>query len=173
MRTILFYYVRVWKVYRKWWIYVLSLGWIIVWHIMQRKQKCMTFELKPVMPEIYPIILEGKVLEWTTSVKHVGNYIRNDLSESEVKWGKSCVWLFLKDLLKCIIENVMQLQSSLTCRDMVKENVVIQTVKVIPSSNIRPRWWTMEVGVDSPEWKRGCWIPPKRDVLLLCQRFLF
>ncbi len=27
------------------------------------------------------IRLEGKVLEWTTSIKHVGNYIRNDLSE--------------------------------------------------------------------------------------------
>ncbi len=39
--------------------------------------------LQPVMPETYPIILEGKVLEWTTSIKHVGNYIRNDLSESD------------------------------------------------------------------------------------------
>ncbi len=35
------------------------------------------------MPETCPIILEGKVLEWTTSIKHVGNYIRNDLSESD------------------------------------------------------------------------------------------
>ncbi len=39
-----------------------------------------------------------------------------------------------------------QLQSSLTCRDVVKKNVVIQAVKVIPSSNLHPRWWTMEVG---------------------------
>ncbi len=36
----------------------------------------MNFELKPVMPETYPIRLEGKVLEWTTSIKH-------DLSESD------------------------------------------------------------------------------------------
>ncbi len=43
----------------------------------------MKFELKPVMPETYAITLEGKVLEWTTSIKHVGNYIRNDLSESD------------------------------------------------------------------------------------------
>ncbi len=43
----------------------------------------MKFELKPVMPATYPIILEGKVLEWTTCIKHVGNYIRNDLSESD------------------------------------------------------------------------------------------
>ncbi len=42
----------------------------------------MTFELKPVMPETCPIRLESKVLEWTTSITHVGNYIRNDLSES-------------------------------------------------------------------------------------------
>ncbi len=35
------------------------------------------------MPETYPIRLEGKVLEWTTSIKHVGNYTRNDLSESD------------------------------------------------------------------------------------------
>ncbi len=42
----------------------------------------MKFELKPVMTETYPIRLEGKVLEWTTRIKHVGNYIRNDLSES-------------------------------------------------------------------------------------------
>ncbi len=41
----------------------------------------MKFELKPVMPETYHIRLEGKVHEWTTSTKHVGNYIRNDLSE--------------------------------------------------------------------------------------------
>ncbi len=47
-----------------------------------KKTKCMKFELKPVMPETYPIRLEGKVLEWTTSIKHVGYYIRNDLSES-------------------------------------------------------------------------------------------
>ncbi len=33
-----------------------------------RKTKCMTFELKPVMPETYSIRLEGKVLEWTTSI---------------------------------------------------------------------------------------------------------
>ncbi len=48
-----------------------------------KKTKCMKFELKPVMPETYPIILEDKVLEWTTSIKHDGNYIRNDLSESD------------------------------------------------------------------------------------------
>ncbi len=48
-----------------------------------KKTKYMKFELKPVMPETYPIRLEGKVLEWTTSIKHVGNYIRNDLSESD------------------------------------------------------------------------------------------
>ncbi len=44
-------------------------------------RKRMKFELKPVMPETYPIRLE--VLEWTTNIKHVGNYIRNDLSESD------------------------------------------------------------------------------------------
>ncbi len=48
-----------------------------------KKTKCMKFELKPVMPETFPIRLEGKVLEWTTSITHVGNYIRNDLSESD------------------------------------------------------------------------------------------
>ncbi len=48
-----------------------------------KKTKCMKFELKPVMPETYPIRFEGKVLEWTTSIKHVGNYIRNDLLESD------------------------------------------------------------------------------------------
>ncbi len=42
---------------------------------------------------------------------------------------------------------VKQQQSSLTCRDVVKKKYVeIQTVKVIPSSNLRPRWQTMEVG---------------------------
>ncbi len=45
-----------------------------------KKIKCMKFELKPVMPETYIIRLEGNMLEWTTSIKHVGNYIRNDLS---------------------------------------------------------------------------------------------
>ncbi len=53
-------------------------------------------------------------------------------------------------LLDIVIESAMQLQSSckisLTCRDVVKKNVVIQAVKVIPSSNLHPRWWTMEVG---------------------------
>ncbi len=45
-----------------------------------------------------------------------------------------------------------QLQSSLTCRDVVKKtNVVIQTVKVISSSNLRPRWQTMEVGGGVPQ----------------------
>ncbi len=53
-----------------------------------KKTKCMNFELKPLMPETYPIILEGKVIEWTTSIKHVGNYIRNDLSESDEIWHK-------------------------------------------------------------------------------------
>ncbi len=39
---------------------------------------------------------------------------------------------------------VKQLQSSPTCRDVVKNNnVVIQTVKVIPSSNLHPRWRAM------------------------------
>ncbi len=51
------------------------------------------------------------------------------------------------------IESALQLRSSLTCRDVVKRNVVIQTVKVIPSSNLRPRWRTMEVGGG------GFWIP--------------
>ncbi len=45
-----------------------------------KKTKCMKFGLKPVMPETYAIIVEGKVVEWTTSIKHVGNYIRNYLS---------------------------------------------------------------------------------------------
>ncbi len=48
-----------------------------------KKTKCMKFELKPAMPETYPIRREGKVIEWTTSIKHVGNYIRNDQSESD------------------------------------------------------------------------------------------
>ncbi len=30
------------------------------------------------------------MLEWTTSIKHVGNYIRNDLSESNEIWQKQC-----------------------------------------------------------------------------------
>ncbi len=38
----------------------------------QRTTKCLKFELNPVMPETYPIRLEGNVLEWTTSIKHVG-----------------------------------------------------------------------------------------------------
>ncbi len=33
------------------------------------------------MLETSPIRHEGSVLEWTTSIKHIGNYIRNDLSE--------------------------------------------------------------------------------------------
>ncbi len=45
-----------------------------------------------------------------------------------------------------------RLQNSLTCRDVVKQKVFFQTVKVIPSSKLRPRWRTMEVGVgDYPE----------------------
>ncbi len=44
----------------------------------------MKFELKPVMPETYAIRLEGKVLEWTTSIQYVGNYIRNDLMRSGI-----------------------------------------------------------------------------------------
>ncbi len=44
----------------------------------------MKFELKPVMPETYPIRFEGRVLEWTTSIKHVGNYIKSVLAESDV-----------------------------------------------------------------------------------------
>ncbi len=44
-----------------------------------------------------------------------------------------------------------QLQSSPTCRDVVKKKTH-KTVKVRPSSNLRPRWRTMEVGGgDSPE----------------------
>ncbi len=42
-----------------------------------KKTKCMKFELKPVMPETYPIRLRGKVLEWTTSIKHVGMICQN------------------------------------------------------------------------------------------------
>ncbi len=46
---------------------------------------------------------------------------------------------------KCLFD--FNRKCSLTCRDVVKKKkVVIQTVKVIPSSNLRPRWWTMEVG---------------------------
>ncbi len=50
----------------------------------------MKFKLKPVMPETYPIRLEGNVLEWNTRIKHVGNYIRNDLSESDDIRYKQC-----------------------------------------------------------------------------------
>ncbi len=49
-----------------------------------KKTKCMNFELKPVMPETFPIRLERKVLEMTTSINHVGNYIRNDLMRSGI-----------------------------------------------------------------------------------------
>ncbi len=49
-----------------------------------KKTKCMKFELKPVMPKTYPIRLEGNMLEWTTSITHVGNYIRNDLMRSGI-----------------------------------------------------------------------------------------
>ncbi len=68
-----------------------------------------------------------------------------------------------------------QLQISFTCRDVVKKEVVIQTVKVIPPSNLRPRWPTMNVGggEDSPEWKWGCWIPPKKDAFYSVWGFFF
>ncbi len=66
------------------------------------------------------------------------------------KYDKKYVLLF-NDKKSMLIRELhvaaKQLQSSLTCRDVVKKkNVVIQTVKVIPSSNLRPRWRTMEVG---------------------------
>ncbi len=54
------------------------------------KTKCMKFELKPVMPETYPIRLKGNVLDWIISIKHVGNYFRNDLSESDKIRHKQC-----------------------------------------------------------------------------------
>ncbi len=62
-----------------------------------KKTKCMKFELKPVMPETYPIRLEGNVVEWTTSIKYVGHYIRNDLSESDEIMHKSVI--LLEDLM--------------------------------------------------------------------------
>ncbi len=63
-----------------------------------------------------------------------------------------------------------QLQSSLTCRDVVKKevNVVIQTVKVIPSSNRRPRWQTMEVGGIPQNESEVVEYLKKKDAFLLC-----
>ncbi len=73
-------------------------------------------------------------------------------------------------------ERHSQLQSSLTCRDVVKKkkkNVVIQTVKVIPSSNLRPRWQTMEVGGIPQNESKTVEYLQKKKLFLLCQRFLF
>ncbi len=68
-------------------------------------------------------------------------------------------------------EAAKQMQSSLTCRDVVKKtNVVIQIVKVIPSSNLRPRWWTMEVeGIPQNESEAVGYLQKK----MLCHSFLF
>ncbi len=48
-----------------------------------------------------------------------------------------------------LIESAMQLRSLWRCGKT--KNVVIQTVKMIPSSNLRPRWRTMEVGGGIPQ----------------------
>ncbi len=55
-----------------------------------KKTKFMKFELKSVMPETYLIRLEGNVLEWTTVIKYVQNYIRNDLSGFDEIRHKQC-----------------------------------------------------------------------------------
>ncbi len=55
-----------------------------------KKTKCLKFELKPVMPNTYPIRLEDNAFERTISIKHIGNYTRNDLSESDEIRHKQC-----------------------------------------------------------------------------------
>ncbi len=51
---------------------------------------CYFLKLKPVMPQTYHIRLEGNVLERTTSIRHVGHYIRKDLSGSDEIRHKQC-----------------------------------------------------------------------------------
>ena len=57
-----------------------------------KKTKCMTFEFTQNrhIPGRFAIRLDGKALDWTTSIKHLGNYIRSDLSESDEMRHKQC-----------------------------------------------------------------------------------
>ncbi len=69
------------------------------------------------MPETYPITLEGNVIEWTTSIKYVGNYISNDLSESNEIKNKKCDFIgklngFLARYYDVTPEVLMQLTCS-------------------------------------------------------------
>ena len=56
-----------------------------------KKTVCMVFELyKRRRYEHYNIVLHGTILQWSDSVKHLGNYIRYDLSESDEIRNKKC-----------------------------------------------------------------------------------